>query len=63
MIEALDEEERLMLECFSLSLSSNGFGVSVDYKIVKDYTKRYKLETIEVLKVLKLMTKELGAKK
>ena len=51
----LDEEELKIVDAFLLSLTSNGFSLGVDYEIIKDYSKKFNLDSIEVLNVLKAM--------
>jgi len=51
-----DEEEILIYKCFNLSLSSNGFGVSVDTLVLKEFCKKYRLDFISVLEIVKNMS-------
>lgn len=39
--------------CFNLAVGSNGFGLNVDYSVVKDFCEKYSLDSILVLSALK----------
>ncbi|PAF45543.1 hypothetical protein BKH46_09200 [Helicobacter sp. 12S02634-8] len=60
--ELQDLEEILIASCFVLAQRVNGGGMSlwseVDYLIVKDFSKKYDLDSIEVYGVLKEMLAE-----
>ena len=50
----LDSEyEILLYNAFVLSFKNNGFGADIDYLILKDYAKKYKFDSIELLGILK----------
>ncbi|PAF49615.1 hypothetical protein BKH41_02830 [Helicobacter sp. 12S02232-10] len=61
--ELEDLEEILIASCFVLSQKMNGGGMSlwseIDYLIVKDFSKKYDLDSIEVYGVLKEMNAEM----
>ncbi len=63
MMIPFDNEEYLMIGCFTLSLRSGMSSVECDYMIVRDFCKRYKLDTLAVFRVCKAMVGELNSKK
>lgn len=50
----LDSEEKLFFECFLLAKESNLVG-GINFEVVREYCKRYELDTILVYRVLKNM--------
>jgi hypothetical protein len=53
-----DEEETLVIRCFTLSIKGGMSGVEVDYLIIKDFSKKYSLDSIELLHIIKSMAGE-----
>jgi hypothetical protein len=53
-----DEEETLVIKCFTLSIKGGMNGVEVDYLIIKDFSKKYSLDSIELLHIIKSMAGE-----
>ncbi len=43
----------MIVDIFSLSIYSNGFGSEFNYQVVKDYCKRENLEALKIWKILK----------
>ena len=60
----LDDEEMLISDVWTLSIGSDSIGnIVCNYDVVKDYSKKYKLEHIEVFRVCKYMMNEFNSKK
>jgi len=60
---AIDYECMLLLKGFYLAICGNGFGVDVDYTIVKDFCRKHGLDSIEVLAVYKEAITKLNDRK
>ena len=56
-----DDEERMITHIFKLSIKG-GMSIDIDYLIVKDMCKRYKLDAISVYEVVKAMSSEVAKK-
>jgi len=50
-----DEEEVLVIKCFTLSLKSGFNSAEVDAMVVKEFSKKYKFDFIELLQISKSM--------
>jgi hypothetical protein len=53
-----DEEEALVIRCFTLSIKGGMSGIEVDYPIIRDFSKKYSLDSIELLQIIKSMAGE-----
>lgn len=53
-----DDEEALVIKCFILALKGGMSGVDVDYTIIRDFSKKFSLDSIELLQVIKSMAGE-----
>jgi hypothetical protein len=51
-----------MVELFSLSVGSNGFGAEVKYEIVKDYCEKHSLDSMDIFTLQKRMCAEVYAR-
>jgi hypothetical protein len=51
--------EYTLFDLYCLCVGSNGFGVSIDYVIVKDYCKKYEFDSIEMLRKMKRIVGEI----
>ncbi|WP_164968944.1 hypothetical protein [Arcobacter sp. CECT 8989] len=38
---------------FHLSRKSNGFGIEIEYLVVKDYCEKFELDSLEIFQLLK----------
>lgn len=61
-VELEGEWEHFLANCFSLSTKGNGFGVEVDYQVVKDYCLKYEADAIETFWLLKRICGEVYKK-
>lgn len=52
-LSSLDYETRVLVDGFYLSIVSGFLGAEIDYNILKDFCKRHKLDSLEVLAVYK----------
>jgi len=50
-----DEEESNIILCFTLSLKGSMIGVEIESFIVKEFSKKYRLDFIELLQISKSM--------
>lgn len=50
-----DEEESNIILCFTLSLKGSMSGVEIESFIVKEFSKKYRLDFIELLQISKRM--------
>lgn len=50
-----DEEESNIILCFTLSLKGSLNGAEIDSLIVKEFSKKYRLDFIELLQISKSM--------
>jgi len=50
-----DEEESNIILCFTLSLKGSMSGVEIESFIVKEFSKKYRLDFIELLQISKSM--------
>jgi hypothetical protein len=50
-----DEEESNIIRCFTLSLKGSMSGVEIESFIVKEFSKKYCLDFIELLQISKSM--------
>lgn len=53
-----DDEESLVIRCFILSIKGGMSGIEVDYSIIRDFSKKYILDSIELLQIIKSMAGE-----
>jgi len=58
-----DEWEMQIINCFLLSIKSGFDGVDVEYAIVKDFTKNFEFESIDLYQLIKYMAGELNSGK
>jgi hypothetical protein len=58
-----DNEEAQIIQCFTLSIKGGMSGVEVEYLIIKDFSKKYHLDSIELLQIIKSMAGELNSGK
>jgi hypothetical protein len=58
-----DNEEAQIIQCFTLSIKGGMNGVEVEYLIIKDFSKKYHLDSIELLQIIKLMAGEMNSGK
>lgn len=61
MMIPTDNEEVLVIRCFMLSIESGFSSVNVNYQVVRDFSKKYKLDSIELYQVIKSMAGELNS--
>jgi len=50
-----DEEESNIILCFTLSLKGSMNGVEIESFVVKEFSKKYRLDFIELLQISKSM--------
>lgn len=58
----IDEEERVITDCFHLSISRSMEGPYSDYAVVSDFAKKHKTDSIELFRMMKMMVLELTDK-
>lgn len=58
----IDEEERVIADCFHLSISRSMEGPYSDYTVVRDFAKKYRTDSIELFQMMKMMILELTDK-
>jgi len=58
-----DEWEIQIINCFLLSIKGGFGGVDVEYDIVKDFTKNFELDSIDLYQLIKYMAGELNSGK
>lgn len=58
----IDEEERVITDCFHLSISRSMEGPYSDYTVVSDFAKKHKTDSIELFRMMKIMVLELTDK-
>ncbi|MDD5212344.1 MAG: hypothetical protein PHV62_08000 [Sulfuricurvum sp.] len=51
-----DEEEAQIIQCFTLSIKGGMNGIEVEYLVVKDFSKKYALDSIDLYQIIKSMT-------
>ena len=56
-----DEWETLVIRCFILSLESGINGIESNYLIVRDFSKKYAFDVIELYQIIKSMVGELNS--
>lgn len=53
-----DEYEAQVIKCFTLSIKCGVNGIEVEYLVVRDFSKKYALDSIELYQVIKSMIGE-----
>lgn len=56
-----DEWEMLVIRCFTLSLESGMNGIETNYLVVRDFSKKYAFDVIELYQIIKSMIGELNS--
>jgi len=55
-----DKEEVLIVQCFTLSTKSGVGSVEVDYLVIKDFSKKHRKDSIELLQLVRSMASVLN---
>jgi len=53
-----DEFEVQVINCFTLSIKSGMNGVEADYLVIRDFSKKHKLDSLELYQIIKSMIGE-----
>jgi len=58
-----DDEEITVIRCFTLSLKSGFNSAEIEYQVVRDFSKKYKMDIIELFEITKRMCSIFNDKK
>ncbi len=61
VMRPLDEWEMLVIQCFTISLESGMNGIETNYHVVRDFSKKYAFDVIELYQIIKSMAGELNS--
>jgi len=53
-----DEYEAQVINCFTLSIKGGMNGVEAEYLVIRDFSKKHKLDSLELYQIIKSMIGE-----